>query len=97
MQKIFRNFLAFNLLMASGLATAADIVVRSGQAIQDAVTAAKPGDTILVEPGIYKETVYIDKDNVTLRGVCGLVVNRKKVLPISPLSHHGNRSFWRVS
>ena len=32
------------------------IVVRPGQSIQSAVDRAKPGDTILVEPGTYRET-----------------------------------------
>ncbi|MEH6548482.1 MAG: parallel beta-helix domain-containing protein [Pseudomonadales bacterium] len=48
---------------------AATINVEDGQSIQDAVTAAAPGDTITVQPGTYKETVYIDKDNITLQGV----------------------------
>ncbi|WND02510.1 parallel beta-helix domain-containing protein [Temperatibacter marinus] len=43
--------------------------VREGQLIQDAVIAAKAGDTILVYPGTYSETVYVDKENITLSGV----------------------------
>ncbi len=43
--------------------------VRDGELIQDAVNRAQPGDTILVYPGRYHETVYIDKDDITLRGV----------------------------
>jgi parallel beta-helix repeat protein len=45
------------------------IVVREGESIQEAVAAASPGAVIKVMPGIYKETVYIDKDNITLSGV----------------------------
>lgn len=45
------------------------IIVRDGESIQDAVTAAQPGAVIKVMPGTYKETVYIDKDNITLSGV----------------------------
>lgn len=45
------------------------IEVKEGQSIQEAVGKAKPGDMILVYPGIYRETVYIDKDNITLSGV----------------------------
>jgi parallel beta-helix repeat protein len=43
--------------------------VRPGEHIQDAVDRALPGDTIEVLPGIYFETVMLDVDNVTLRGV----------------------------
>ncbi len=45
------------------------IIVKDGESIQDAVAAASPGAVIKVMPGIYKETVYIDKDNITLSGV----------------------------
>ncbi|MCP4459398.1 MAG: cytochrome-c peroxidase [Cytophagales bacterium] len=45
------------------------IEVKDGQLIQEAVSVAKSGDIILVYPGIYKETVYIDKDNIRLYGV----------------------------
>ena len=60
--------MAISLLQIT-MADASEIVVKPGQTIQSAVTAAKPGDTILIEPGVYKETVYIDKDNVTIRGI----------------------------
>ncbi|MEV6162595.1 right-handed parallel beta-helix repeat-containing protein [Streptomyces sp. NPDC052052] len=43
-------------------------VVRPTQSIQNAVDAAKPGDTIVVLPGTYRENVLIDKANLTLRG-----------------------------
>ena len=45
------------------------IVVKDGESIQEAVNAASPGAVIKVMPGVYKETVYIDKDNITLSGV----------------------------
>jgi len=48
---------------------AATLEVRDGGSIQDAVNRANPGDTILVYPGTYVESVYIDKDKITLRGV----------------------------
>lgn len=45
------------------------ITVKAGESIQAAVYRARPGDTIEVMPGIYKEEVKIDIDNITLRGV----------------------------
>ncbi|MDC1476768.1 right-handed parallel beta-helix repeat-containing protein [Porticoccaceae bacterium] len=44
-------------------------IVKPGDSIQAAVEAAQPGDTIQVMPGIYSETVYIDKDDIHLVGV----------------------------
>lgn len=45
------------------------IEVRDGESIQAAVALAKPGDMIMVYPGTYSETVYIDKDNIRFYGV----------------------------
>jgi len=44
-------------------------VVKDGEAIMDAVKQAAPGDTIRIMPGIYHETVYIDKDGIRISGV----------------------------
>lgn len=44
-------------------------VITEGMSIQEAVKAAKPGDIIEVHPGTYHETVYIDKDSITMTGV----------------------------
>jgi parallel beta-helix repeat protein len=43
--------------------------VKDGDSIQAAVKKASPGDIIRVYPGEYKETVYIDKDNIIMQGV----------------------------
>lgn len=45
------------------------IEVKDGESIQDAVGKAQPGDLIRVYPGRYHETVYIDKDNISVQGV----------------------------
>ena len=45
------------------------IKVKNGESIQKAVQKAKSGDLILVYPGTYAETVFIDKDGITLNGI----------------------------
>ena len=36
--------------------------------IQEAVSAAEPGDVVLVEPGVYNEAVDVETENLTIRG-----------------------------
>ena len=45
------------------------ITVRAGGSIQAAVDEARPGDTIEVEPGTYRQSVLVDVDRITLRGL----------------------------
>ncbi|MEO8609406.1 MAG: parallel beta-helix domain-containing protein [Chloroflexota bacterium] len=45
------------------------ITVKDGESIQAAVDKALPGDTIMVEPGVYQQTVYVDTTNITIKGV----------------------------
>ncbi|MBI5670755.1 MAG: right-handed parallel beta-helix repeat-containing protein [Chloroflexi bacterium] len=45
------------------------IIVKAGESIQEAVDKALPGDTVLVEPGVYHETVYVDTAGITIKGV----------------------------
>ena len=61
--------LAILLACAMSNSYAAVHDVREGDSIQAAVEAAAPGDIIQVHPGLYRETVYVDKDDITLRGV----------------------------
>ena len=44
------------------------IVIGPHQSIQAAVNAARPGDTVLLLPGVYHQSVQIRKDDITLRG-----------------------------
>lgn len=43
--------------------------VNAGESIQAAVDKALPGDTIMVEPGVYHETVYVDNPRITIKGI----------------------------
>jgi nitrous oxidase accessory protein NosD len=51
-------------------AAAADltIVVHPGQSIQAAVDRAEPGDTVLIKPGHYRQSVLVAKNNLRIRG-----------------------------
>lgn len=64
--KIFTTLL---LCLISGFTVAKQWTVKSGGIIQDTVKLAKAGDTILVEPGYYHQSVYIDKENITIKGL----------------------------
>jgi parallel beta-helix repeat protein len=55
--------------IGAGTITGKTINVKPGESIQEAVGDAKPGDLIRIYPGVYNETVYIDKDNISLQGV----------------------------
>ena len=44
------------------------ITVNEGQYIQDAIDIAESGDTVLVKPGIYHETLTMDISGITLLG-----------------------------
>jgi parallel beta-helix repeat protein len=73
-----RLVLQILVLAAAGLAAAPaanadDVEVISS--IQAAVDAAEPGDTVVVPPGRYHETVTIAKNGITIRGSRGAVLD----------------------
>ena len=70
------------MALAAGMAIAAlPAVARAGDVvvvtttIQAAVDAANPGDTVVVPPGEYTECVVVDKDNLTIQGSHGAVLD----------------------
>ena len=69
MVQFIRSCCILAWILGPPCAMAADIVVHPGERIQDAVNRAVSGDTVRVMPGLYEETVYIDKDGVDLIGV----------------------------
>lgn len=44
------------------------LIVEPGERIQDAIDAARPGDTVWVRPGTYRETLTLDLSGITLVG-----------------------------
>ncbi|MDC6459906.1 cytochrome-c peroxidase, partial [Luminiphilus sp.] len=64
-----RLFCILGLIFLSHTVSSAVHEVREGGSIQAAVTQAQGGDVIRVFPGTYHETVYVDKDDISLIGV----------------------------
>ncbi|MET7379555.1 right-handed parallel beta-helix repeat-containing protein [Streptomyces sp. NPDC005526] len=62
-------------------------VVHPGQSIQKAVNAAKPGDTVLVYPGTYHESVKVTTRGLTLRGTGRLTVIEPAARKAAPSGH----------
>lgn len=67
---IFSRAVVAASVLGAALGVRAEVfTVEAGKSIQASVNLAKPGDTIRVMPGLYRETVFIDKENITLTGV----------------------------
>src|SRR5262245_31423195 len=60
-------------LSLTAMAQAATITVKT--TIQAAIDAAKPGDTIIVPPGTYRENVTVTKDNLTIVGSIAAILD----------------------
>ncbi|MCZ4123713.1 right-handed parallel beta-helix repeat-containing protein [Streptomyces sp. H39-S7] len=59
---------AVGLVAAPPVQAESVLLVAKGQSIQQAVDRAKPGDTVLVLPGTYQESVRITVPGITVRG-----------------------------
>lgn len=60
--------------LASSVVMAGEVIVVS-TTIQAAVDVARPGDTISIPPGTYRESILINKSDITLQGSPGTVID----------------------
>lgn len=68
-------------LIAPAAAHAGNVIVVTST-IQAAVDAADPGDTILVPPGTYFESVTVNKNDITITGSHGAVIDAQNRIAI---------------
>ena len=68
------TFAALTLLASFASKANASVIIVS-TTIQAAVDAASPGDTVLVTPGTYHENVRVTKDNITIKGSLGAILD----------------------
>ena len=71
---------------------APDIIVHAGQSIQAAVNAASPGSIIQIEPGVYNESIVVNKANLQLIGNAAGVIIQTPPHPTSSIRPLGTRS-----
>jgi parallel beta-helix repeat protein len=63
------------LILSSGIGTATEIFVQSGESIQAAVNSAVPGDVITVKPGTYTENIKVTAHNLVIKSESGNPTN----------------------
>lgn len=63
------------LILSSGIGTATEIFVQSGESIQTAVNSAVPGDVITVKPGTYTENIKVTTHNLVIKSESGNPTN----------------------
>src|SRR5262245_53201146 len=68
---LIRTLATSGLAIAAAIAQAATLPVpEQYTTVQAAIDAAQPGDTVLVSPGVYRESLHIEK-SLTLRSTDG--------------------------
>ncbi|HWQ48455.1 MAG TPA: NosD domain-containing protein [Methanosarcina sp.] len=65
----------FVLILSSGIGTADEIFVQSGESIQAAVNNAISGDVIIVKPGNYTENINVTVHNLVIKSESGNPAN----------------------
>jgi parallel beta-helix repeat protein len=65
--------------------------------IQAAVDAANPGDTVRVPPGIYRENVMVAKDNITIKGESGAILDGTGLLGNSGITVRASSPSARIN
>lgn len=63
------------LILSSGIGTATEIFVQSGESIQAAVNSAVTGDVIIVKPGTYTENIKVTVHNLVIKSESGNPAN----------------------
>jgi parallel beta-helix repeat protein len=72
-------------------------VVVVSTTIQAAVDAANPGDTVRVPPGLYRENVLVSKDNLSIEGRPGAVLDGTGLPGPSGITVRPPSPFTRIS
>src|SRR5689334_6753632 len=67
--------LSFLLILLAPNVPVRPAVIVVSTTIQAAVDAANPGDTVRVPPGIYRENVLVNKNNITIKGQSGAILD----------------------